>query len=201
MATLIVPNPYEFYPPRWNDFLSNSHKVMRSHAFTRPTDVYRFGNRYRLATAFRGMALEGYSAGTRSGYDALTKCSLYYSAFERFMAATNTHLHHFNADAGQCLAELRAADPMLVFLRFVFSKLTKNSERAEWQRFLQGGSCSPLTLAKGVRHIFLHGDLTPGAGNTEATVAAAICDRLALATKRPMDRVFQERVQLLIDAQ
>jgi hypothetical protein len=196
----MVPNPYELYPPRWAEFLDNAHKVMRSHAFTRPTDVYRFGNRYRLANAFRGMNLEGYSAQTRAGYDALTKCSLFYSAFERFMAATNTHLHHFNADAGQCLTELREADTTLVFLRFVFSKLTKNSERAEWQRFLNGGSCSPLTLARGVRHIFLHGDLTPGAGSTEAHVAAAICDRLALAVRRPMDRVFQERVQQLIEA-
>lgn len=200
MATLIVPNPYEHYPPRWGEFLQNSRKVIHSHAFTRVTEVYRFGNRYRLAHAFRGMDLEGYSAATRAGYDALTKCSLYYSAFERFMAATNTHLHHFNADAGQCLAELRATEPTLVFLRFVFSKLTKNSERAEWQRFLQGGSCSPLTLAKGVRHIFLHGDLTPSAGNTEPAVASAICDRLALAVKRPIDRVFQERVQQLVQA-
>jgi hypothetical protein len=200
--SFVLPNPYANYPPRWDDFLANAEKVTRSNAFTTQTEVYRFGNRYRLANSFRRLELDGYSAQTSAGYDALTRCALFYSAFEKFQDATNVHLHHFNGDMDPepCLRDLRAADPQLTFMRFIYAKLTKNSEKAQWLQFLRGESCSPLTLAKGVRHIYLHGDLTPGARNTDPATAAAICDRLALAVKRPIDRVFVQRVQLLADA-
>lgn len=46
---LIVPKPYENYPPRWAEYRSASGLVHLCSAFTRAAEVNRFGARYRLA--------------------------------------------------------------------------------------------------------------------------------------------------------
>ena len=52
-------------------------------------DFYRFANRFRLAAAFRGMRLDGFSEETVFGYDALTRVFFTWSAFERYAELVN----------------------------------------------------------------------------------------------------------------
>lgn len=199
MSSLIVPNPDADYPPRWSTFLEHREKVRRSHAFTRLSDVFPFGNRYRLAHAFQGLELAGYSSSTKQGYAALTRVTLYYSAFEAFLRATGKTAEVFlrGLDPATCLYDIRAADVDGRFMRFVRMKLTKKSEQRAWDEFLRGRDCSPVILAAGVRHIFLHGDLTPSSNGTEPAICVAISERLTLALKRTMDREFAARVAIL----
>src|SRR5438105_88033 len=84
---MIVPNPNRNYPPRWATFDSLS--GLAQTVFTSSADVYRFGARYRLARAFRGLDLEDYSGPTANGYSALTRLAFTYSAFEGLMTAVS----------------------------------------------------------------------------------------------------------------
>lgn len=81
-----VPGEFENYPSGWKIF--DDHAVVPGPDFMGLTpdagDVNRFGARFRLAKAFRGLNLEGYSSNTASGYDALTRVLLTWSAFEQF---------------------------------------------------------------------------------------------------------------------
>ncbi len=99
MASLIVPDPYADYPPRWGTFLDHREKVIRSHVFTRLPHVFRFGARYHLARAFRGLDLDGYTLPIKQGYEALTRAALHYSAFEGLLQATDKPRSTFMVDA------------------------------------------------------------------------------------------------------
>jgi len=47
-------------------------------------DFYRFANRFRLATSFRGLNLAGFEEETTDGYGALTRVFFSCSAFEGY---------------------------------------------------------------------------------------------------------------------
>jgi hypothetical protein len=168
---LILPNPYANHPPRWAEFDSRARiafEVFKSAAL-----VNRFAARYRLAKAFRSIALDGYSDATAQGYNALTRLMFTWSAFEGLLIALGMDPKHrigdiakrYNYDA--LLGELRAADPEYRFFKFVLARLENKNQSAEFDNFVNGKPCCGVTLARGVRHIFVHGPLTPSANQAE----------------------------------
>lgn len=52
-------------------------------------DFYRFANRFRLATSFRGMDLEGFTPETTDGYGSLTRVLFTWTAFEGYADLAN----------------------------------------------------------------------------------------------------------------
>ncbi len=163
----------------------------------------RFRARYRLARAFRGLHLEGYSDATTQGYDALAKVSLHWSAFEQLMKATRiTSIRDlengYNFDA--CFDAIRRCDGDARFFKFVRVNLTNRALAANVDNFLVGRPCSALELVKAVRHIFFHGPLTPNVDGLSPHTVSGICDELSLAVVTVMDTEFLSRVEDLVNA-
>jgi hypothetical protein len=149
------------------------------------------------------MTLEGYRDTTVLGYNALTRVTLAWSAFEGLLPAVRLHLGDVPAiraryNSAACLADLRQADPSGKFLAFVRDRLTKKSQRDELDKYLDGKVCCVLTVARGIRHIFVHGPLTPNANQADPNAVSAVCDRLAVMLRNTMDREFSERVERLV---
>lgn len=198
-----IPDPYAFYPPRWSDYDCRALVVHLSPDFSTAANVNRFAARYRLARAFRGLELEGYRDATLLGYNALTRVTLAWSAFEGLLPAVRLHLGDIPSiraryNSAACLADLRQADQSGKFLAFIRDRLTKKSQREELDKYLDGKDCCVLTIARGVRHIFVHGPLTPNANQADPNAVTAVCDRLAVMLRRTMDREFSGRVDRLV---
>lgn len=203
MATL--PTRLQFAPPLWTEYDSRCMVAASTGLFARVAIVNRFQARYRFARAFRGLDLEGYSLTTAAGYDALTKVSLHWSAFESACTALRippSDVPNVAAkyDNHQCLADLRRVDPDGRFFTFVHAHLERERHRAQIAEFLDGRDCSPIALGKAVRHIFLHGPLTPNASQVHPHAVKAMCDRLSRALMTIIDKEFSERVKDLMAA-
>lgn len=201
---LILPNPYENYPPRWAEYRSASGLIEFCSAFTRAADVNRFGARYRLAKSCE-VRLAGYSTGTAAGYDALVKVALSWSAFESLLVALGLGKHKVAEVSGRhnlstTFASMRAAGKVLPFFKFVSSELDNAGQRVEVDNFVAGRPCCGLKLAKAVRHIFFHGTLTPNARGSEASEVAVACTELARGVVQVMDYEFSVAVDTLIAA-
>jgi hypothetical protein len=87
---LIIPSPYKNYPKGYGilqDFLKSKNNTKQMGFAVYAADVSRFANRFRLATAFLGIQLDNYTANTVTGYNALFRVFLVWSAFERFLRA------------------------------------------------------------------------------------------------------------------
>jgi len=196
-----VPDPYVNYPPRWADYTARGKLAYK--VFSSATHTNRFGARYRLAKAFKGLNLDGYTNATARGYDALTRATLTWSAFELFLLATRrdkTAIPAISAafDFRPCLEELRKADPEGRFFKFVFEGLDSAAQKAEVDKFLKGAPCCAITLARAVRHIYIHGPLTPNANQASPDLVEAACNRLSQQLVEIMDREFVALVEQLV---
>ena len=172
--------------------------------FSRAADVNRFGARYRLASAFRGVTLEGYGEATSAGYDALTRLTLAWSAFEGLLPAIRMTTHQYSAitaryDPRGCLEDVRRADPPGRVIEFVADHLKSERQRTILREFLQGNDCCLLTMAAAVRHVFVHSALTPNANQADPAAVVRVCDRLTAMLTRVMNREFSERVERLVE--
>lgn len=196
-----ISNPYAQHPPRWLDYRQNY--VLAHHVFKSAATVNRFGARYRLAKAFKSIELDGYHAATVNGYCSLTRLMLAWGAFEGLLIAIGKTKHDLEQissryDYAGLLKELGKSDPERRFFSFVRENIHNKNQKGEVQKFITGQPCCGLTLAKSVRHIFVHGLLTPSANQTEPTLAAAVCEQLTFCLFKVMDREFTERLQELL---
>ena len=72
--------------------------------------------------------------------------------------------------------------------------------RSQVDSHLRGEDCPAPALAAAIRHIFLHGPLTPNAKEARPDDVKIICDRLSRALVTMMDREFSNRVADLVEA-
>ena len=86
---MLIQAPNYYRPPGWDEFDKRATIAGTTPYFSRAADVNRFGARYRLARAFKGLDLDGYSVETKIGYEALTKVTLHWSAFEQLKKSIN----------------------------------------------------------------------------------------------------------------
>jgi hypothetical protein len=128
---------------------------------------------------------------------------LAWSAFEGILRALGKTKHQvgdiakrYNYDS--MLDDLHKADPAGRFFDFVHARLDVKYQKSEVQKFLTGDPCCGITLARAVRHIFVHGPLTPSANQADPEAVSNVCDRLAGCLFRVMDREFSECVDKLI---
>jgi len=180
-----VPDPFESYPTGWKVF--DDHALVPGPDFMGLApdagDVNRFGARFRLAKSFRGLNLEGYSSNTASGYDALTRVLLTWSAFEQFQHAlvlAPNQLGPIMAHYGSAnlQKEIRKLDVGDRFYGFIYNRVNP-AHKAELDNYFKADPCNVAYLASSIRHIFAHGNLTPNAAQAEPAVVVEICNRLS----------------------
>ena len=163
--------------------------------FVRPLpDVNRFAARYRAASAFRGVVLDGYSDTTAAGYGELTRLLFTYSTFEVFLQICGKSQSTIGpelerAGAIGLLKTLRAIDTDSRFYEFLHERVNP-AHKTELENYMANDPCNVAYLASAVRHIFAHGWLTPNAGGGEAAIAARICSELSGFLLYFMDQQF-----------
>lgn len=197
-----------FYPAHYSEFLK-AHKPQGIAVQFSPKvpveSVYWFCNRFRLANSFQAISAKGYSedSDTISGYSALFRVYLTYSAFELFMEICSLTLKPAAAlcarhDSSEALERIRAVKKSAEFFSAIKKRLApdKNPDlHTEIDNFLNDQDASPLSLARSIRHIFAHGYLTSysGEGVTPAQVIK-ICNHLAEFMIKVMNAEFGKRV-------
>jgi len=199
-----IPSPHQDYPKEWATY--NFHAPRSSPGLLNLTgtvgDVNRFGARFRLAKAFKGLELDGYTEPTASGYSALCRVFLTWSAFEQFMTAIGVKQSGLAAllakhDTVRLQGDIRAIDTNDRFYRFICAKVNQRHQR-ELVNYLNADPCNITYLASAIRHIFAHGSLTPNANQVDPCVAIAVCDKLSEVMLHIMDTEFSERINAFV---
>lgn len=191
-------------PPKWSEFEKYIDLAGFTPLFSNARTVNRFRARYRLAKSFQKLDLNGYSRATALGYDGFTKVTLWWSAFEQLCQSLKIPLNNLQTLAikyplNSNLMAIRAHDTDGVFFKFVKYNLSSKEQKRKIEQFLNGEYCSSLTLAKAIRHIFLHGALTPNVNGSSPEKIYAICDILGNALNEIIDKEFEEQVIKLIN--
>lgn len=200
---MIISETPSYSPPRWNEFEKYIDLAGFTPFFSNARTVNRFKARYRLAKSFQKLSLSGYSTGTALGYDGFTKVTLWWSAFEQLCQSLKIPLNNLQTLAAKYplntqLEAIRAHDSDGVFFKFVRYNLSSKEQKKKIEHFLNGEYCSSLTLAKAIRHIFLHGALTPNVNGSSPEKIYEICNILSNALIEIIDKEFEERVTNLI---
>jgi len=167
-------------------------------------DFYRFANRFRLATSFQGMNLEGFTSETRTGYSALTRVFFTWSAFEGYTELADDQAppyrilfahhprHHIRDLAKFC----REQDPKNLLGEFLKEYSQSGYQVTFLEKFRDGNDLAVLTHAACIRHIFAHGRLTAHPNGLPAENMTAICDALSGFIADFIRSDFDRRVQV-----
>jgi hypothetical protein len=167
-------------------------------------DFYRFANRFRLATSFRGLNLAGFEEETTDGYGALTRVFFSWSAFEAYTELADdpappyrTLFAHHPRHHIKDLAKLcRKEDPENKLGAFLKEHSQSAPQVIFLKKFQEGMDLAVLTHAACIRHIFAHGRLTAHPNGLPAQNMTAICDALSGFIAEFIRCDFQRRVQL-----
>jgi hypothetical protein len=199
-----IPDPNAHHPPGWAQFDDLVKRSVPITSFSLVADANRFRARYRLAKACRGLNLEGYTEETARGYDALTRLMLTWGALEAFLRAISKTagdlpvlLARYDTDGW--LGTIRSGDPDGRYFRFIAERITSRGLKEDVERHLRGDLCCATTLAQAVRHIFIHGVLTPNSNEATPGAVVVVCDALCEMLFAIMDREFSERVDQMRD--
>ena len=164
-------------------------------------DVNRFAHRYRAAHSFRGINLDDYSDGTKEGYSGLFLVLMMWSAFEQFLKVIGQNQSTYTPpsayDPEKLLADVRAIPSSEGFYALVDQKAT-GPTKAQTALFMSGGSPNVTYLASSIRHIFVHGFLTPNANQSNPTEVATICNLICDFHMSVMSQEFKSRVSAVI---
>jgi hypothetical protein len=167
-------------------------------------DFYRFANRFRLATSFQGMNLEGFTEETSIGYSALTRVFFSWSAFEGYSdlagdpaSPYKTLLAHHPRHHIRDLAKLcREQDPQNRLGEFLREHAQSAPQVIFLTKFQEGMDLAVLTHAACIRHIFAHGRLTAHPNGLPAENMTTICNALSNFISDFIRSDFQRRVKL-----
>jgi hypothetical protein len=167
-------------------------------------DFYRFANRFRLATSFQGMNLEGFTEETTSGYNSLTRVFFTWSAFEGYTELADdqappyrTLFAHHPSSYIRNLAKLcREEDPQNLLGSFLEEHAQSAPQVIFLKKFREGTDLAVLTHAACIRHIFAHGRLTAHPNGLPAENMTAICDALSGFIVEFIRSDFERRLKL-----
>lgn len=184
----------------WATFTNIAPTVGTSHfGFVLPLpDINRFNARFRAASAFRSVMLEGYSDTVIKGYTEYTRLLMTYSAFELLLKIVGKTQVTVRADldaagADSLLAELRELDEENAFYHFIYARVN-SAHQAELSNYFANDPCNLAYLASAIRHIYAHGLLTPSANGGEPMVAAIISQKISNFLLCFMDNQFSKHV-------
>jgi len=198
---MLIQAPNYYRPPGWDEFDKRATIAGTTPYFSRAADVNRFGARYRLARAFKGLDLDGYSIETKIGYEALTKVTLHWSAFEQLKKSINmedTRELVKNYNFSILANNIRKLDADGSFFKFLKKHLSNNSQAQSLSDFIEGKNDNLLLLSKFIRHIFLHGPLSANVSGNSPLVVREICDLLSDLLVTIMNKEFKKCVDSLV---
>jgi hypothetical protein len=167
-------------------------------------DFYRFANRFRLATSFRGMDLEGFSPETADGYGALTRVFFSWSAFEGYTELADDpappyrtlFAHHPRHHIRDLAILCREQDPDNKLGEFLYEHAQSAPQVIFLKKFREGNDLAVLTHAACIRHIFAHGRLTAHPTGLQAQNMTSICNALSGFISDFIRSDFDRRVSL-----
>lgn len=153
----------------------------------------RFHSRWRLATCFRGLDLDGYGdARTRKGNDTLFRLLLAYSVVDQ--------LHEVDPELRTAVTVLRdraLADTLRSTLRL--DAIVDNemvSRMKAQQRFADVHTTDDvIVLARALRHIAAHGSATPWGLGVKTKAAYRAVDQLSARLIHEVEGEFLHFVQ------
>ena len=167
-------------------------------------DFYRFANRFRLATSFRGLNLAGFEEETADGYGALTRVFFSWSAFEGYTELADDpappyrtlFAHHPRLYIRDLAKLCREQDPENKLGEFLKEHAQSAPQVIFLTKFQEGMDLAVLTHAACIRHIFAHGRLTAHPNGLPAQNLTAICSALSHFLIEFMRSDFASRVRL-----
>jgi hypothetical protein len=98
------------------------------------------------------------------------------------------------------LTSIRACVSNKPFFNVIRRHLIDKKQKAQIEAFANGEEISPLVLGKALRHIFLHGSLTPNAAGASPHEVKIICEELCNYMVEVMDGEFEKRANELVSA-
>ena len=199
-----IPNPYQDYPQEWATFDFHAGRSCPHELNLAGTigDVNRFGARFRLAKAFTSLNLDGYSEPTASGYSALCRVLLTWSAFEQFMTAIGVEQRDLATllakyDTVKLQHDIRVIDTEDRFYQFVHARVNA-THQGELSNYFNADPCNITYLASAIRHIFAHRSLTPNANQVDPCVVTGVCNKLSAVLLYIMDTEFSARITAFV---
>ena len=184
------------YPHRWGEYISSLDDLGVSiHG-----GLSRFSTRYRLASGFQGLKVDGFAGATLNSYDVVIKIALSYSAIEALEVAIKT----FNVKGVErqpiyCapVFDLLQAGKFVKLKRQLVLSTQKDHLQKELEQYLDlvAGDSSDGNLRKFVepiRHAAFHGSFNPtGAGLTAASGELKALLHLPSAILEAADKEFE----------
>jgi hypothetical protein len=184
------------YPSAWERYCGAvGHVDPRQYGLKATNDdINRWAARYRAARAFGGVLLEGYSNSTSEGYSGFCKVFFVWSAFERFLpivgleqvSSGRLFKNEDSESIGRRVLELDRNERLY---GFIYDRCNnKNQEELQKWRSKELGNFTYLLSA--VRHVFVHGHLTPHADGANPVKSAKICNIISDHVLDVMDNEF-----------
>lgn len=162
-------------------------------------DINRFRARYVFASSFIGVRCQGLSSSTEQGYSELTRVFAWWSTLEllKELCGKKDPSQLVEINGSSYCAEIRAIPN---YEKFIFAAV-EHVDRMELKEavgnFLRGKNSQPLCISRTIRHIYLHGHLTPGAGGIDdgAKTSIALCGRSSEFLKEVVDSAWASRLK------
>lgn len=193
-------NP-QHYPKAWKAYINALKKGKTPSDFGfKGSDgqVVRFASRFRVAKAFQSMELDGYRQATVEGYSALLKVFLCWSAFEQFIDLLGVEqrnlaplLQPYHPD--EIIKQIKSIDRNRSFYDFLYAQVNQ-PHRRELDNYFRDDLKNVTYLASAIRHIFVHGLLTPHANQTRPQKVVKIGAVISEFLLHVMDEEFDKRV-------
>ncbi len=166
-------------------------------------NLTRANARYRVAKSFQKVVLDNFADSTVDGYSALMRAFLVYSALESYMRILNPKskrvckeaLDIIDKDEAKQLSEtILKLDNEKTFYRFILSFSDKPFMKKDLQSFYDKKEHNPVCLLASIRHIFVHGHLTPNVNGMRPKKVKKICDLLSDFFLEQIENDFKTRV-------
>lgn len=186
---------------RWSDLrrLSEGPRVLGL-ACT-DADLNRFAARYRAAHAFSGISLDGYSSAIEDGYSASIRLFMVYAAFDA--ACRSKKCEPFSAGAWidefvgvEAVRSARGLDAGDRLMNAILPHLRK-ALVPRLTQYMSGNTSSVLPPFMAIRHLFVHGVLTPSFARTDPNAYAALCNHLSQTVLAALDDDFTTLVDAI----
>ena len=194
---------------RFQELRRQGHDSRRMGFRVKTGEINIFSNRMRLARAFNGIILDGYSDSTVAGYNAFIQVVLTHSALECFMGVqglknknpkngkespqwdklTDLMAPH---EPGHVIALFNSKDKDGKFFDFLHSHLDSELLKTNLTGCRDGSLPNVSYISASVRHMFAHGHLTANANGINPQAVSTICQSTPDFLIRFMDCEFSK---------
>lgn len=174
-------------PRSWGHY----RRLVADHGLAETAAVNRFAARYRLASGFRSVQVDGVSQATREGFESGLRLTLAYSALESLEVALPTSRTPIR---DQALAQRLRAPSNHKLVQLIMEDRDSAKARklaARIDALIAGSDEDVRPVVEKVRHLVAHGVFTAhGSGLGSSSRRRALVDDLTSATLAAADDRF-----------